>query len=138
MVVVVVVVVVAIMKIVIYEIVLFILTTTVIYSLRTTTSCWKGRTNDAYSNKVYSQVRSDGQEKSSTSSSYFYSKKQFREIGLTSTMDSVLNYLRIEQPSKIQALSYQTILSGKHSIVADQTGSGKTLSYLLPTLQRMI
>ena len=48
--------------------------------------------------------------------SYFFSKKSFNEIGLSGTMTGVLNYLRLEKPSKIQALSFNTILSGKHCI----------------------
>jgi ATP-dependent RNA helicase DDX18/HAS1 len=35
-------------------------------------------------------------------------------------------------------LAWPHILSGKHTIVADQTGSGKTLAYLLPLLQRAL
>jgi ATP-dependent RNA helicase DDX18/HAS1 len=50
----------------------------------------------------------------------------------------VLESMNLERPSKVQALSFLDILSGKHTILADQTGSGKTLGYLLPTLQRMI
>ena len=46
--------------------------------------------------------------------------------------------LNFERPSKLQALSFKDILHGKHTILADQTGSGKTLGYLLPSLQRMI
>lgn len=71
-------------------------------------------------------------------SSFFYSKKDFYQIGLTRTMEGVLSYLNIDKPSKIQALSYQDILHGQSCIVADQTGSGKTLAYLLPTMQRII
>ena len=70
--------------------------------------------------------------------SFFYSKKDFHQIGLTKTMDGVLTYLNVEKPSKIQALTFQDILQGQSCIVADQTGSGKTLAYLLPTMQRII
>lgn len=123
-----------------FEILVFIITIAVMNSFKTTMP------GNVYWSKMYSQVRnidvgddsSSSRQQDKASSSYFYSKKQFSDIGLTNTMGSVLNFLRIEQPSKIQALSYQTVLSGQHSIIADQTGSGKTLSYLLPTLQRMI
>jgi ATP-dependent RNA helicase DDX18/HAS1 len=65
--------------------------------------------------------------------SFFYSKKDFESIGLNSkVMVVVLNGLRIEKPSKIQALSYNEIYHGGNCILADQTGSGKTLAYLLP------
>jgi hypothetical protein len=34
--------------------------------------------------------------------SFFYSKKEFADIGLSTTMDGVLKYLSIQKPSKIQ------------------------------------
>ncbi|KAJ1455051.1 P-loop containing nucleoside triphosphate hydrolase protein [Pelagophyceae sp. CCMP2097] len=40
-------------------------------------------------------------------------------------------------PTKIQAMSYQALLAGKHVVLAEQTGSGKTLGYLLPLMQRL-
>ena len=69
---------------------------------------------------------------------FFYSKKEFKDIGLDNMMDSVLTSLSLKMPSKIQALSFSKIFSGEHCILADQTGSGKTLAYLLPIIQRMI
>ena len=70
--------------------------------------------------------------------SFFYSQKDFEGIGVSNEMLRVLQSLNLERPSKVQALSFKDILSGKHTILADQTGSGKTLGYLLPILQRMI
>ena len=72
-----------------------------------------------------------------TSSSYFYSQKSFQTIGLSDKMVGVVEAMRINRPSKIQALSFSTVLSGKHAVLGDQTGSGKTLAYLLPIVQRM-
>ena len=70
--------------------------------------------------------------------SFFFSKKAFGAIGMKESMSGVVNSLNLNRPSKIQALSYNEILSGKTCILADQTGSGKTLAYLLPVIQRMI
>lgn len=71
--------------------------------------------------------------------SFFYSKKDFESIGLNSkVMGGVLNALNLDKPSKVQALSFKDIYHGMNCILADQTGSGKTLSYLLPVLQRVI
>ena len=70
--------------------------------------------------------------------SFFFSKKAFGAIGMKESMSGVVNSLNLDRPSKIQALSYNEILSGKTCILADQTGSGKTLAYLLPVIQRMI
>lgn len=72
-----------------------------------------------------------------TSSSYFFSQKSFQTIGLSDKMVGVVEVMHINRPSKIQALSFSTILSGKHAVLGDQTGSGKTLAYLLPIVQRM-
>jgi DEAD/DEAH box helicase len=69
--------------------------------------------------------------------SFFFSKKAFGAIGMKDSMTGVINSLNLDRPSKIQALSYNEILSAKTCIVADQTGSGKTLAYLLPIIQRM-
>jgi len=44
----------------------------------------------------------------------------------------------ITRPSRIQSMAWPVLLQGKHTIVADQTGSGKTLGYLFPLLQRAI
>lgn len=73
-----------------------------------------------------------------SSAAFFYSKKDFKDIGLTETMTGVLSSLGLSAPSKIQAISYNTVLTGEHCMIADQTGSGKTLAYLMPTIQRMV
>ncbi len=54
--------------------------------------------------------------------SAFFSQKALCDIGLNSKMISVLSSLQIERPSKIQALSFSSIYSGKHCIIGDQTG----------------
>lgn len=44
----------------------------------------------------------------------------------------------ISRPSRIQSLAWPQILSGTHTIVADQTGSGKTCAYLIPCVLRAL
>ena len=44
----------------------------------------------------------------------------------------------LSRPSKIQYLAWPKLLQGNHVIIGDQTGSGKTLGYLLPLLHRMM
>jgi hypothetical protein len=86
------------------------------------------------------------------STRYFYSQKEFADIGASADMLAALPTLKLHKPSKIQvklengtydrashyivqAIAYRPLLAGDHCIVADQTGSGKTLAYLLPLIQ---
>jgi hypothetical protein len=69
--------------------------------------------------------------------SLFFSKKDFETVGLSEKMIAVLASLSILRPSKIQSLSFTDVYAKKNTIISDQTGSGKTLSYLIPSLQRM-
>ena len=77
----------------------------------------------------------------STDASHFFSKKQLNDSSFRTNddvFDSLCQGAKITRPSRIQALAWPKVLSGKHTIIADQTGSGKTLSYLLPLLQRSL
>jgi len=50
---------------------------------------------------------------------FFYSqKKGFEELGASNKIVEVLNSLEIKRPSKIQSLSYKSILEGKNCIIA--------------------
>lgn len=72
---------------------------------------------------------------------HFYSKKSLSDPSLGVKQDLFLPLCEgagITRPSRIQSLAWPTILSGSHTVVADQTGSGKTLAYLLPLLQRAL
>jgi len=74
-------------------------------------------------------------------STHFFSKKTLSDPNFSiesETFQDLCTGAGIDQPSRIQALAWPTLLKGESSIVADQTGSGKTLSYLLPLLQRMM
>lgn len=78
----------------------------------------------------------------SSTSKHFFSQKPLNDphfsIIQSSTFQQLCNGASITNPSRIQALAWPTLLKGKNCIVADQTGSGKTLSYLIPLLQRII
>ena len=85
------------------------------------------------------QSAEEGMEQQEALSTFFFSQKLFSDVGMNEEMmKGVLRDLNIERPSKIQALCYNEILQGTTCIVADQTGSGKTLTYLLPLLQRVV
>eukprot|EP00980_Cylindrotheca_fusiformis_P013715 scaffold3526_cov115-Cylindrotheca_fusiformis.AAC.5 len=72
---------------------------------------------------------------------HFYSKKSLEDPSLGIEHETFLPLCQgaeITRPSRIQSLAWPKIMSGSHTIVADQTGSGKTLAYLLPLLQRAL
>ena len=87
---------------------------------------------------------------------FFYSGAKFKDVGASELIVSALeNRMNISRPSHIQAQSYKILLhdhsdsydekssaatdggGSNHVLLADQAGSGKTLSYLLPLLQRL-
>lgn len=67
----------------------------------------------------------------------FFSQKSFREVGCNDKLIEFLRSQQIKRPSHIQALAYAPVLGLKSCIIADQSGSGKTLAYLLPVIQRI-
>ncbi|GBG85165.1 hypothetical protein CBR_g39730 [Chara braunii] len=67
----------------------------------------------------------------------FFSLESFEDVGASDEAAAMLRAMGIVKPSHIQALSYRTVLSGRPCIIADQTGTGKTLAYLAPLVQRL-
>ena len=80
-----------------------------------------------------------------TTSSTFYSQKSLSDPTFSlinqdnskKFFQSLCNAANIKRPSRIQSLAWPPLLQNENCIVADQTGSGKTLSYLLPLLQKL-
>ncbi|KAJ6824264.1 DEAD-box ATP-dependent RNA helicase 50 [Iris pallida] len=67
----------------------------------------------------------------------FFSRRSFKDLGCSNYMIESLRSLLFLRPSHIQAMAYAPVLEGKSCIIADQSGSGKTLAYLVPIVQRM-
>lgn len=67
----------------------------------------------------------------------FFSQKSFREVGCSDNLIEFLRSQQIQRPSHIQALAFAPVLGLKSCIITDQSGSGKTLAYLLPVIQRI-
>ncbi|XP_058785724.1 DEAD-box ATP-dependent RNA helicase 50 [Vicia villosa] len=67
----------------------------------------------------------------------FFSLKSFKDIGCADFVIQSLHKLSLTRPSHIQAISFAPIIAGKSCIIADQSGSGKTLAYLVPIIQRL-
>uniref|UniRef100_A0A803PJF7 Uncharacterized protein n=1 Tax=Cannabis sativa TaxID=3483 RepID=A0A803PJF7_CANSA len=72
-----------------------------------------------------------------SSGSDFFSRKSFRDVGYSDFMIECLRKLNFQRPSHIQAMSFAPVKEGKSCILADQSGSGKTLAYLAPVIQRL-
>ncbi|KAF5736838.1 DEAD-box ATP-dependent RNA helicase 50-like [Tripterygium wilfordii] len=67
----------------------------------------------------------------------FYSRRSFGDLGCTDFMIDSLKAQRFLRPAHVQAMAFGPVSEGKSCIIADQSGSGKTLAYLIPVLQRL-
>ncbi|KAK3441930.1 hypothetical protein EUGRSUZ_B02194 [Eucalyptus grandis] len=72
-----------------------------------------------------------------SSNSDFYSRKSFEELGCSDYMIESLRKQQFLHPSHIQAMAFKPVIEGNTCIIADQSGSGKTLAYLAPVVQRL-
>ena len=63
--------------------------------------------------------------------------ESFADLGLEEALVAATDSMGLTRPTDIQAFAIPKILSGGHFLVASHTGSGKTLSYLLPVIQQM-
>ncbi|XP_076988938.1 putative ATP-dependent RNA helicase DDX28 [Tamandua tetradactyla] len=68
------------------------------------------------------------------------SEGSFAELGLEPQMLHALRESAPEvgRPTTVQSSTIPPLLRGRHVVCAAETGSGKTLSYLLPLLQRLL
>lgn len=65
-------------------------------------------------------------------------KPSFHNLGLDAPILKVLDQLRFHTPTPIQAQAIPDALSGEDIIGVAQTGTGKTLAFGLPIIQRLI
>ncbi|MFC5469525.1 DEAD/DEAH box helicase [Cohnella suwonensis] len=61
----------------------------------------------------------------------------FQELGLNEILAAKLAASGINEPSEVQRQALPELLSGKDGVIVSPTGTGKTLAYLLPALQRI-
>lgn len=61
----------------------------------------------------------------------------FAELNLNKPLLQALADLEFENPTPIQEKAFSTILSGRDVVGIAQTGTGKTLAYLLPLLRQL-
>ena len=63
--------------------------------------------------------------------------KNFSELSLSAHLKSNLLKHGFTQPTPIQALSIEPALAGKNLVATAQTGTGKTLAFVLPMIHRL-
>jgi ATP-dependent RNA helicase RhlE len=61
----------------------------------------------------------------------------FENFNLTKQLQYAVDELGFDKPTPIQEQAYPVILSGKDIVGIAQTGTGKTLAYMLPILQQL-
>ncbi|MDA3953024.1 MAG: DEAD/DEAH box helicase [Bacteroidales bacterium] len=59
----------------------------------------------------------------------------FEDFNLPKQLNNAVNELGFDKPTPIQEKAYSVILSGKDMVGIAQTGTGKTLAYLIPILR---
>ena len=59
----------------------------------------------------------------------------FEDFNLPKQLNNAVAELGFEKPTPIQEEAYSVILSGKDMVGIAQTGTGKTLAYLIPLLR---
>ena len=63
--------------------------------------------------------------------------KNFSELSLSAHLKSNLAKNGFTQPTPIQALSIEPALAGRNLVATAQTGTGKTLAFVLPLIERL-
>lgn len=71
-------------------------------------------------------------------SALFTDGASFTSLGLHEELCSSLNACGIKQATSIQTKTYPAILNGSDVVIGAETGSGKTLSFLLPLFQAVL
>ena len=75
------------------------------------------------------------------SSTHIFSESKFRQLGLCPELVDVIEHedrFGLSAPTHVQRLAVPAILNGKDVIVKSETGSGKTLSFLLPVVELLL
>ncbi|XP_015121420.1 probable ATP-dependent RNA helicase DDX28 isoform X2 [Diachasma alloeum] len=62
----------------------------------------------------------------------------FEQLGIGPEVQQIVKNLGFEQPTNIQKIAIPQILSGQNTIIQAETGTGKTLTYLLPIIDQIL
>ena len=61
----------------------------------------------------------------------------FEKFGLSKQLNFAIEDLGFKQPTPIQSETFNIILSGKDIVGIAQTGTGKTVAFMLPILEEL-
>ncbi|HET9531248.1 MAG TPA: DEAD/DEAH box helicase [Blastocatellia bacterium] len=61
----------------------------------------------------------------------------FKELGLSARLAQILESLGMTEPTEIQTKTIPFALAGRDIIASAETGSGKTMAFLLPIIERL-
>jgi len=64
--------------------------------------------------------------------------KSFSELTLAAPLKSNLNKLGFTEPTPVQAQAIEPAMAGRNVVATAQTGTGKTLAFVLPLIQNLI
>lgn len=69
--------------------------------------------------------------------SFFADAADFAVLGASEEVQAALAHAGAARPSRVQAAGFGPIRAGEDVVLADQTGSGKTVAYLAPVVQAL-
>lgn len=67
-----------------------------------------------------------------------FTGKSFQELGINVKIEQALQEMGIKHPTGIQQKSIQAVLADKDVLCTAQTGTGKTLAYLVPVVEQIL
>jgi ATP-dependent RNA helicase RhlE len=62
----------------------------------------------------------------------------FKDLNLNNALWNALDDMEITTPTTIQAASFSPIMAGRDVLGIAQTGTGKTIAYLLPLIKNWV
>jgi ATP-dependent RNA helicase DDX56/DBP9 len=72
----------------------------------------------------------------------YFSESSWSEFcvreGFDARLSKAIPKLKIEKPTTVQEMACPAIISGKDVLIKSPTGTGKTLAYILPLIQRLV
>jgi ATP-dependent RNA helicase DDX31/DBP7 len=80
----------------------------------------------------------NGKGASDTSSVFGNGRSTFTDMGLAERLvRHIEGTMKMAQPTRIQSLAIPELMNGRDVMIRSQTGTGKTLAYLIPVVQQL-